>query len=82
MQPIYATHAASITELKKNPNALLLKAEGESIAILNHNRPSAYLVPATVYEDMIGLLEDYHLNALANERQEKNSTVEVTLDEL
>lgn len=57
MQQILASFSASISELKKNPTALLNKAEGETIAILNHNLPTAYLVPAVVYELLIDKLK-------------------------
>ena len=37
MQSILSNYTASITELKKSPTQLLKDAEGEAIAILNHN---------------------------------------------
>ena len=46
MESVLASCSASISELKKNPSALIDKSDGEPIAILNHNRPTAYLVPA------------------------------------
>ena len=49
MQPILANYTASITELKKSPTQLLNDAGDEVIAILNHNIPSAYLVPSKLY---------------------------------
>ncbi|NOU21065.1 MAG: type II toxin-antitoxin system Phd/YefM family antitoxin [Methyloglobulus sp.] len=83
MQPILASFSASISELKKNPTALLNKAEGETIAILNHNLPTAYLVPADVYEQLMDKLEDYELGKIVKERQaEKVLAVEVSLDDL
>ncbi|PPD22177.1 MAG: antitoxin [Methylomonas sp.] len=83
MQQILASFSASISELKKNPTALLNKAEGEAIAILNHNLPTAYLVPADVYESLIEKLEDYELGEILKARQEeKNSAIEVSLDDL
>jgi antitoxin StbD len=83
MQQILASFSASISELKKNPSALLNKAEGEAIAILNHNSPTAYLVPAPVYEQLLEKLEDYELGKIVKERQaEKPLAVEVTLDDL
>jgi antitoxin StbD len=83
MQPILASYSASISELKKNPTALLNKAEGETIAILNHNLPTAYLVPADVYEQLMDKLEDYELGKIVKERQaEKALAVEVSLDDL
>jgi antitoxin StbD len=83
MQQILASFSASISELKKNPTALLNKAEGEAIAILNHNLPTAYLVPADVYELLIDKLEDYELGEIVKARQaEKHLAIEVTLDDL
>ncbi|MGZ5009114.1 MAG: type II toxin-antitoxin system Phd/YefM family antitoxin [Methylobacter sp.] len=83
MQQILAPFSASISELKKNPTALLNKAEGETIAILNHNLPTAYLVPAEQYERLMEKLEDYELGKIVEERQaEKQSAIEVTLDDV
>jgi antitoxin StbD len=83
MQQILASFSASISELKKNPSALLNKAEGEAIAILNHNSPTAYLVPAIVYEQLLEKLEDYELGKIVKERQaEKPLAIEVALDDL
>ena len=53
MQAIYAKHAASITELKKNPSQLISSAEGRPVAILNHNQATAYLVPAETFERIL-----------------------------
>ena len=83
MQQILASFSASISELKKNPTALLNKAEGEAITILNHNLPTAYLVHADVYELLMDKLEDYELSKIIRERQaEKHLAIEVTLDDL
>lgn len=83
MQQILASFSASISELKKNPSALLNKAEGETIAILNHNSPTAYLVPADVYEQLLEKLEDFELGKIVKERQaEKPLAIEVSLDDL
>ena len=83
MESILASCSASISELKKNPTALIDQSEGEPIAILNHNRPTAYLIPAETYEALVEKIEDYQLGLLVRERQnEKISAIEVTLDEL
>lgn len=83
MKTVLANCSASISELKKNPTALIDEAEGEPIAILNHNRPTAYLIPAETYEAIMERLEDYQLGLLVNERQsEKIEAVEVDIDEL
>ena len=83
MKSVLANCSASISELNKNPTAVIDEAEGEPIAILNHNRPTAYLGPAETYEAIMERLEDYQLGLLVNERQrEKNEAVDVDIDEL
>lgn len=83
MKTVLANCSASISELKKNPSALIDESEGEPIAILNHNRPTAYLIPAETYEAIMERLEDYQLGLLVNERQdEKIEAIEVDIDEL
>jgi len=83
MESVFATRSASISELKKNPSSLIDQADGEPIAILNHNRPTAYLIPAKAYEELLEKIEDYQLGILVQERQgEKLLAVEVSLDDL
>ena len=83
MKSILANCSASISELKKNQSSLIDESDGEPIAILNHNRPTAYLIPAATYEALMERLEDYQLGLLVNERQnEKIEAVEVDIDEL
>ena len=83
MESVLAGCSASISELKKNPSALIEQAEGEPIAILNHNKPTAYLIPAETYETLMDKIEDYQLGVIVNERQhDKISAVEVNIDDL
>jgi len=83
MESILANCSVSISELKKNPSALIEQSGGEPIAILNHNKPTAYLIPAETYEALLEQIENYQLGVIVKERQyEKISAVEVTLDEL
>ncbi len=83
MESVLASCSASISELKKNPSALIERSDGQPIAILNHNRPTAYLIPAETYEAILDKIEDYQLGLIIKERQiEKKSAVEITLDEL
>ena len=59
------------------------QSEGQPIAILNHNRPTAYLIPAKTYEELLERLEDYQLGLIVQERQnEKIRAVEVDIDDL
>ncbi len=78
---IHASTTASITELKKNPMGTVAAGEGFPVAILNHNEPAFYCVPAKAYEAMLERLEDLELNAIADARQDQ-TIYKVRLDEL
>lgn len=83
MQPILSNYSASITELKKSPTSLLQKAGDEAIAILNHNVPSAYLVPSSMYEKMVEIIDDYYLSKEVEKRiYDNEKPVKVQIDEL
>ncbi len=84
MTRILANYTTSISELKKSPSSIIENANGQSIAILNHNRPSAYLVPSEVYEKMMDILDEYYLIEEVKERlnYKDNELIEVSLDEL
>lgn len=83
MTKLHSNFSASISELKKSPSNLLKQAGNEPIAILNHNTPSAYLVPSQTYEKMMDMLEEYMLAETVKERLASDETpVEVDLDEL
>ncbi len=83
MRVILSPLSASISELKKNPSRLIEEANGESVAILNHNKPTAYLVPADTFERMSNLLEDIELGRIVEKRKNLKATaVRVSLDEL
>jgi antitoxin StbD len=80
---IHADDTVSITELKKNPQALINNAHGEAIAVLNRNKPTAYIIPAETYENLMELADDFELGRIIEERKaEKVDAVEVDLDEL
>lgn len=83
MRQVLADCSASISELKKNPTALLNEADGAPIAILNHNKPAAYLVPAETYEQLMDMLDDYELAKLVESRRaDLSDAVEVNIDDL
>lgn len=81
MDRIYARASVSISDLKKNPSRIINEAEGAPVAILNHNKPSAYIIPAEAFEALMERFEDYNLAQLVKER-EKEPAVKVSLDEL
>ena len=83
MKAVLANCSASISELKRNPSALIDQSEGEPIVILNHNIPTAYLIPARTYEELMERLEDYQLGIIVRERQnERINAVAVDIDEI
>ena len=83
MKQVLSSCSASISELKKNPTALLNDAEGSPIAILNHNVPAAYLIPADTYEWLMDKLEDTELAQIVTDRaNEKDKAIEVSIDDL
>lgn len=81
MDTIHASTSISITELKRNPSAVINAADDDAVAVLVHNKPSAYLLPAAVYEELLDRLEDLELAELVCQRRDE-PRISVTLDEL
>ena len=81
MQRMEAPMAVSVSDLKKSPTAIMARAEGEAVAVLNHNRVVAYMVPAEAYEAMMERLDDLALAEIVRERAHEEP-VRVSLDEL
>ena len=81
MQIIHAEKTVSVTELKRNFSAILSEAEDDPVAVLNHNRPEAYLLSAAHYERLLERLEDLEDMKLVRERSD-GPFVEVDLNEL
>jgi antitoxin StbD len=80
---IHAGLSVSISELKRNPQAVIDEAHGEAIALLNRNKPTAYIIPAETYAMLIEMAEDIELSGIIEQRKgEKADAVEVGLDEL
>ena len=84
MTQILANYTASISELKKSPSSVIEDAGGEAVAILNHNKPSAYLVPSALYEKMMDIIDDYNLAKEVRERldYDEDDLIEVSIDDL
>jgi len=81
VQRVEADYAVSVSELKKSPSAVLNDAKGGAVAVLNHNRVMAYMVPADTYEAMLERLDDMALIEIIKARAGEVG-VPVTLDEL
>lgn len=72
-EPILSDACISISDLKKNPSAAIAAAEGFPLAILNRNKPAAYLVPAKAWEAIMDQLDDIELVRIARERWDEPS---------
>jgi antitoxin StbD len=81
IRPILADNSTSITELKKNPMAVVEEADGFPVAVLNRNQPAFYCVPAEAYELLMDKLEDIELAQIVKERRHSDE-IEVSLDDL
>lgn len=81
MDTILSQRSVSVTELKRDYAKILRQAKDEPVAVLNHNRPEAYLVPAAHYEQLLAQLEDLQDAKLVRERAD-GPFVEVGLDDL
>ena len=78
---ILARTAASVTDLKRNPMGTVAAGEGETVVILNRNEPAFYCVPPDVYEELMEIIEDAELNAIADARKD-GPFIAVSLDDL
>jgi antitoxin StbD len=81
IRPILSDATTSISELKKNPMAVVEMGEGFPVAVLNRNQPAFYCVPAEAYEALMDKLEDMELAALVHARRDQEE-VEVDIDDL
>ena len=78
---ILAEISAGVSELKKNPMAVVRQGEGAPVAILNRNEPVFYAIPAKTFEHIYDILEDVELQAIVEERKNQPE-IKVDLDEL
>jgi antitoxin StbD len=69
MEAIHAIQSVGISELKFNPTAVIESADGGAVAILNRNKPVAYLLRADQHEALLDRLEDHELADIVRARQ-------------
>lgn len=81
MDTILSNTTVSVTDLKRSYADIVKFADDSAVAILNHNRPEAYLLGAAHYERLMAYLEDLEdiklLQARAN-----GPFVDVNIDDL
>jgi antitoxin StbD len=80
-QTIYARNTVSMTDLRRNPSEVIEVANLAPVAVLNHNKPAAYLISAAAYEEILEQLEDAALTKIVKARQGGKS-VKVNIDDL
>ncbi len=83
IEKILADAVVGISELKKNPAAVIRAAQEQQVAILNRNKPVAYIISPEVWEYLSDLHEDAQDAELVSERLKSlGKAIEVSLDDL
>ena len=80
-QTIFARNTVSMTDLRRNPAEVIEAANQSPVAVLNHNKPAAYLISATTYEEMLEQIEDVELTKIVKNRA-GGKTVKVKIEDL
>ncbi len=80
-QTIFAKNTFSVTDLRRNPSDVIEVAKSSPVAILNNNKPAAYLISVADYEDLLDQLEDAALTQTVKARA-GGPTVKVKLEDL
>ncbi|BBJ22644.1 type II toxin-antitoxin system prevent-host-death family antitoxin [Candidatus Nitrotoga sp. AM1P] len=76
MEKLLANRSVSITELKRSSSTIIEQAGDEAVAVLNHNRPAAYLVPAALYMRQMAALDAATLReAIAISRRDQHPPI-------
>ena len=78
--PILADVSAGISELKKNPMAVVQQGDGAPVAILNRNKPVFYAIPAKAFELLMDKLEDMELASIVEARKDQPE-IDVNIDD-
>jgi antitoxin StbD len=58
LEPLLADFGVSISDLKRNPAAVIAEARKHQVAITSRNKPVAYVISPEVWERVVELLED------------------------
>ena len=86
MNRVLAECATTLDELRRDPAAVLASASAsageEAVAILDHDKPAAYLIAADAYERLLERLDDAELAEVVQRLSQVDQAVNVTLDEI
>ena len=83
MDEVLTKATTSISEFKKNPNEFVAKAGNQAFAVLTNNKPSFYVVPPELFDEIAEILWERDITPLILERS-KNlaNAIPVTIEEL
>ena len=81
--PILANVGVSISDLKRNPAAAIDAARSQQVAILNRNKPVAYLIAPEVWEGLCDMVEDANDVSIVKDRvNNPGKRIEISIDDL
>lgn len=61
IEEVLADACVSISNLKANPAAVIAEAQMRQVAVLNRNKPVAYVISPAVWEHVLDLLDERKL---------------------
>lgn len=83
IEPILAELCVGISGLKKNPAAVIAAARDGQVAILNRNKPVAYMISPAAWEYLCDLVDDIKLAEMMDAREgELSQAIPVSLEKL
>lgn len=80
IEEILADACISISNLKANPAAVVAEAQVRQVAILNRNRPVAYVIAPHVWEHLCDLVAERRLMREAEEELAADDGEEIEVD--
>ncbi len=80
-QRVDAELAVSMSDLKRNPAAVVAAAQDQAVAILNHNKVMGYLISPAVWEHAQDLHDDIKTSEKLK-RLKPGKPIPVTIDDL
>jgi len=81
MEAIYSDITIIMSELKKNPSAVLRDAQSKPVEVLNHNKAAFYMVDPALFEALLEELGDQDLRRNVLSRLgERANAIEVDID--
>ena len=83
MDAVLTKVTTSISEFKKNPNESVAKAGNQAFAVLTNNKPSFYVVPPELFDEIAEILWEREIAPVILERLKNiDNAIPVILEEL